>query len=215
MIEIAWITIPTMYRLFAASESGARDLCLRALKMINNLELQDPRLALLSAKLHLFLASIYMHDKNEDIDLYINVNVELEAIKKAQALIQDSEVITVLSYYTCLTEAYLYYKMRKRHLKRANKSDKKGQVMKKYDEILQMLKQCDEYLALLGDEYDVERCKVALFCSKIILRNVKTRNVIDVKIAERIKVAIGVFGVYNLKRLEIYANYKFALIRLK
>jgi len=78
-----------------------------------------------------------------------------------------------------------------------------------------MLKQCEDLLASLGDEYDVERCKVALFCSKIIHTNMKTRSVIDIKIADRIKLAIGVFSVYNLKRLEIYANYKFALMRLK
>lgn len=215
MIEIAWIVIPTLYKLFAVSESGARDQCLKALKMINNLGLQDARLSLLKAKLHLFLSSLYIHDKNENLTLFANVTSELEAVAKIQAELKETETGTVLNHYNCLTQAYLFYKIRKRHLKQQQSSDKKNHVMKKYDEILQMLKQCDDLLATLGDEYDVERCKVALLCSKIVLRNVKTRNVIDIKIAEKIKLAIGVFSVYNLKRLEIYANYQFALVRLK
>ena len=58
----------------------------------------------------------------------------------------------------------------------------------------------------LGDHYDVERCKLALLGSKITLKNLKTRRGIEMKITERIKGAIGVFNVYNLKRLEISAE---------
>jgi len=78
--------------------------------MTKNLEIQDPRLSLLQAKLHLFLTSLYLHDKNEEMTLLLNVNSELEAVTKLQAEIKKSDVNTALSHYTCLTQAYLYYK---------------------------------------------------------------------------------------------------------
>lgn len=212
VIEIAWIAIPTLYKLLAANESGARDLCLRAIKMLKDLEYPDQKLYLLRAKLHLFLTSFYIHEHNNDTNAYQTIHAELDYVSKLQGEIQNEEHRKALMHHVMFTKAYLYFKIRIGRFLQHEKQEKKKHLMKKYEEILQLLKQCEEYLASLNDFYDPERCKVAILISKIIL---KTRKGIEAKITDKVKSAIGVFSVYNLKRLEITANYQFALIRLQ
>lgn len=217
LIEIAWISIPTIYKLFAASQAGARDLCLRTLKMVDDLEYRELKLTILRAKLHLFLAALHLHDKSENMNTNAveNINHELDSVSKLQEEIEKDEVNMALNHHITFTKAYLFYKIRIGRFLQNEKPNKKKHFMKKSEEILQMIKQCDDFLAPLGEFYDVERCKLAILSSKIALRSLKTRRGIEVKITERIKQAIGVFNVYNLKRLEISANYQFAKIRFK
>lgn len=209
-----WVAIPTLFKLISTRESGARDLALRALSIINDIKYEDGRICLLRAKLHLFLASIYLHEKSEEGTVVNTINSELEDIEKIQEGIQKDDVHKALKYYTAFTKANMYYKIRKGRYTKFEKTDHKKHS-KKYEDILQILKECDALLLDLGEEYDVERCKVAIMTSKITLRTLKTRRGIDAKNAERVKLSIGIFGAYNLKRLEVAANYQLALIRLK
>ena len=180
--------------------------------MVEDLEYRDQKLWKLRAKLHLFLASLSIHEKNDNANVYQAINTELEFVSKLQGDIQDIENQKALSYHVAFTKAYLYYKIRTGRLLQHEKPEKKKHLKKKYDEILQMLKQCEDILSTLSDFYDVERCKVSILISKIIW---KSRKGIDAKNTDKVKSAIGVFSVYNLKRLEIIANYQLALIRLK
>ena len=187
LIEIAWIAIPTLFKLFAASEAGARDLCLRTLKMIENLEYRDVRLSVLRAKLHLFLASLYLREKNEDINTLLNINSELSYVSKMEQEIQKDEFSMSLSHHVTFTKAYVYYKIRKGRFLQQEKGDKKKHLMKKSEEIMQMLKQCEDFLAPLDASYDVERCKLTILISKIILKNLKARKVLKARLLTRLK----------------------------
>ena len=146
MIEIAWISIPTIYRLFAASEASARDLCLRTLKNIDDLEYRDSKLAILRAKLHLFLASLHLHERHEYTNAFHNINTELDSVAKIQEeLPKEEEVHMALSHHTTFTRAYVYYKIRTGRFLQHEKTEKKKHLIKKYEEILQMLKQSDDF----------------------------------------------------------------------
>ena len=92
------MAIPTLFKLISTRESGARDLALRALAILEQLEITDSRLLLLKAKLRLFLASLYLHEKN-DADISVStIYSELEEVERVQEQITDEKIQASLSY---------------------------------------------------------------------------------------------------------------------
>lgn len=218
LIEICWIAIPTLFKLISTRESGARDLALRALTMLQSLDIKDDRILLLKAKLHLFLASLYLYEKNE-ADLSINtVNSELEDVEAIQEHIQDDKIHIALSHYVAFTRANFYHRYKKpgyTHKRHHSQHSLEDTILthskSEYDQVLKLLRECEVFLKDLDHSYDIERCKIALLTAHVLW---KYGQVNDPAIAEKVRDTIGVFNVYKLQRLEVKATYIYAQIRL-
>lgn len=224
LIEILWIAIPTLFKLISTRESGARDLALRALTMLQLLDIKDDRVMLLKAKLHLFLASLYLYEK-DNADFSANtVTSELEDVEKIQEQIQDDKIHTALSHYVAFTRGVFYHRHKKESShhnhghKHTHHDGKKHSLAHLHlhshgedDQVLQLLKECDAFLKDLDHLYDIERCKVSLLSAHLLW---KCEQINEPTLVERIKSSIGIFNVYKLKRLELKATYLYAQIHL-
>lgn len=216
LIEICWLAIPTLFKLISTRESGARDLALRALTVLELLEIKDNRLLLLTAKLRLFLASVYLHEKG-DVEVSIStIHSELEAVEKIRDQFEDETTQVALSYYVAFTKANSYYRHKKSeylqsHLKK-HEDNMLLNLKIDHEQILQLLKECEGLLKNLDYTYDVERCKVANLTGSILW---KISKVNDSAIIDRITAAMSGFSAYKLKRLEVQSVYTYARLLLR
>ena len=215
-LEIAWLAIPTLFKLIVPSQSEARDLALRSLNLIYNSDFyQDPRMKLLKAKLKLFLVSLYLFDKNDNNITIKTIMAELESITKSQKEIVDSDTFAAIGSSVVFAEAFMYYKVRKGRFLQQETTDKKKRVKKKFEEILALLKRADEIALELGPSYNLESSKIALLTSKAGLKNYSMNRGLDSKTMERVKAAINLFHTHRLKKLELTANYQYAVMVLQ
>ena len=170
---------------------------------------------MLKAKLRLFLVSLYLYDKNDSSNTINTITAELESVSKAQVDIIDSEVYAALGCSVVFAEAFLYYKVRKGRFLQSETQDKRKRLKKKFEDILALLKRAEELASELGSNYNLEAAKISILTSKVGLKNSSMTKGVDHKSMERIKAAIAVFHAHRSKRLEISANYQYALVVLQ
>ena len=216
LVEICWLAIPTLFKLISTRESGARDLALRALAVLEQLEqIEDIRLVLLKAKLRLFLASLYLHQKHDAEVSVSTIHSELEEVEKVRDQIKnDQNTRTALSYYIVFTKANCYNRHKKGAYVQSNhmKKSEENKLKIDYEQILGLLKECDIFLKHLDYRYEIERYKVANLTGSI---RRKTSKPIETALIERVLAAKLGFNAYGLKRLEIQSMYIYTQLLLR
>lgn len=203
VIEICWMAIPTLYRLISTRKAEARDLALNGILMLNKLnKLNHKRTQILKAKLHLFLASIYIEEKKHDDNRTI-ITEELDSIETVCKYIHDEEAIKALKFYKQFTLAIFYSKMLRKHKHEITNLEENQKKLSG------LLNACNNSLKGLAVEYEIEKAKVDLLEAKVMLQSPFD---ISSPLQERVKKSIGTFKSSGLKRLEIRANYLYVQI---
>ena len=179
--------------------------------MLNSLKIDDKRAYMLKAKIHLLLASIYLHE-NKDKEQTINtIHYQLEKVDEVQANIIDDRLHTALTYYKAFLRSHFYYKLKRDHYPSPQKRAQKFKTFEKsMKEIMHLLRECQTSLSDLDEKFEVERAKTIILQAKITIKCKQFDN----QMLEKVEDAISVFSKHSLKRLEVTANYLYSKICL-
>ena len=206
-IEIFWLAIPTVFKVFAARASSCISVCSTVLGRIGDLDLPEDNFVMLKIKLHFFLFGVYASHKKDAQAIY----AELIALEKLKGNLEDDKIRLHISVEIAFAKAYFFYKLKKG---KYSKSDQiiVGENEKRYRNVINLIREnCDTVLAKMDDSFEVERGRVAILVCKILV-NIEG-GIAEDTFKQRVRSAIEIFGKYGCKRLELQAN--FLMVRLQ
>lgn len=207
LIEILWVSIPTLYKIF--SPSGAIWTASTVLGRVNELGLKSDRFTLLKVKLHLFLFAVINSEKKDAMALYL----ELTELKVLKDNIEDPQLKQSVKIEFNFAEAHFRYRLKKRKYINS-KNSQISEDLKKYKFALATLK---EALVLAEKSQNSAHMvgRISLLECKIFV-SIK-QETLPPTLMKRLCAAIEHFSMVTnpSRRLELQANFLLAKLHLK
>ena len=216
LLEILFLTVPTLLKIFS-NDSDSIAFASKASNYLNELILNEEKIALLQIKLHLFIIGVTISKRDEAKEIEQILNSEVEFIESRKREIRNDELASRIDFEIALARTRFFYKLQKGHYRTIAEDilfDGAPTPKVAYAKFLNIFEsQCSKILKSLTSEYEFERSKAALFICETRLQNLEEFQVQEYW-KETLLKAIQVFSKYHCAKLELRSHMCIAKICL-
>ncbi len=196
-----------MFKIVSTRENGAIELAIKAGQIFEQFP-NDQRLNILRSKLNLFLAAIYLSNKNDAVNNYPLANIQLDVAHEQEEKIQDDKLRKAISSEIAFAKSSYLYKGYKKNCLKSDYANK----FNFYEELKKQLTKAE---SLLEDTetFKINKAKITLL--RVKYREKYNKRNLEKELLESLKEANILLRQYGAQRLFMKANYAYASLRLE